>query len=100
MRARGSPPPHANGAACASAWVRVCVVEGRSVVEHSHMPTLTRVLAMGADPNARDAAGVTPVWWCARFGTAAALRALVAAGGDVNAQVRRADAQASTFVHA
>ncbi len=64
---------------------------GRTLLHHAalkghwHLPTTTLALHCGACPNGRDCHGWTPTWCAARSGTAAVLRALLAAGGDVNA---------------
>jgi ankyrin repeat protein len=44
------------------------------------------LLAAGADPNAVDFEGATPLMYAAEVGTMELLRALLAAGADVNAQ--------------
>jgi ankyrin repeat protein len=55
------------------------------VAYHCHAPLLTRLLAAGADVNARDGGGETPAHFAVRAGHVAALAALVEAGADVNA---------------
>jgi hypothetical protein len=61
---------------------------GRTLLHHAalkgHLPTTTLALHRGACPNGRDCHGWTPTWCAARSGTAAVLRALLAAGGDMN----------------
>jgi ankyrin repeat protein len=49
------------------------------------LPAIGRLLAEGANPNARDAAQRTPVHVAAYFSKIEAMRVLVAAGGDINA---------------
>ena len=56
-----------------------------AAADRGHLPTLSRLLAMGADPNARSANGTRPTFLAARNGHLEATEALVAAGGDVNA---------------
>ncbi len=51
----------------------------------AHYVALARLaLAHGGSPNARNHRGETPVFLCARYGTASVLRELLAGGGDVN----------------
>jgi ankyrin repeat protein len=47
---------------------------------------VAHLLAAGADPNAVDFEGATPLMYAAEVGTMELLRALLAAGADVNAQ--------------
>ena len=53
-------------------------------------------LRAGADPDARDKKGVTPLHWAANNGNAAAVRALLEAGADPNA---RDDEHGDTPLH-
>ncbi len=51
-----------------------------------HPEVLAHLLAAGADPNAVDFEGATPLMYAAEVGTLELLRALLAAGADVNAR--------------
>ncbi len=51
-----------------------------------HPEVVAHLLAAGADPNAVDFEGATPLMYAAEVGTMELLRALLAAGADVNAQ--------------
>jgi ankyrin repeat protein len=50
-----------------------------------------QLLAAGADANARDAEGTTPLMLAAYSGNAAIVSALLAAGADVNARNEHGD---------
>ena len=69
--------------------VNAADAEGRTLAHWAaafgHLPTLTRVLALGADPDARNRWGRTPVHLAAEYGHLEAVQALVGAGGGVNA---------------
>jgi ankyrin repeat protein len=54
------------------------------VVVHAGLGLVHKALACGANPNARDFAGCSPVWHAASESTPDVLEALIAAGGDVN----------------
>jgi ankyrin repeat protein/uncharacterized protein DUF6438 len=51
-----------------------------------HPDVVVHLLAAGADPNAVDFKGATPLMYAAEVGTLELLRALLAAGADVNAR--------------
>lgn len=51
-----------------------------------HPEVIAHLLAAGANPNAVDFQGATPLMYAAEVGTMELLRALLAAGADVNAQ--------------
>jgi Ankyrin repeats (3 copies)/Domain of unknown function (DUF6438) len=51
-----------------------------------HPEVVAHLLAAGADPNAVDFEGATPLMYAAEVGTVELLRALLATGADVNAQ--------------
>jgi len=49
-----------------------------------HEACVTTLIAAGADPNAADVDGITPLYWAARGGYEACVRLLIEAGADPN----------------
>ncbi len=68
----------------AHSWSRSTLLHEAAFQNHASMTEL--LLMAGADPNARDRYGVTPLWRAAASGYSShLLRLLIAGGGDVNA---------------
>ena len=69
--------------------VNAAGADGRTLAHwaawYGHLPTLTRLLALGADPDLRDFWEKTPMHYAVMNGRVKAVQALVAAGADVNA---------------
>ena len=69
--------------------VNACCASGRTLAYWAamsgHVPTLIRLVALGADLGATNVDGCTPIHCAALYGYVEAMRVLVGAGGDINA---------------
>ncbi|HEY2012688.1 MAG TPA: ankyrin repeat domain-containing protein, partial [Bryobacteraceae bacterium] len=78
----------------AAALLGLCLIAGGQTpaepvfqaIRNNDLPSLKQQLSHGADVNAKDRRGVTPLLYAAAFGSLEAVRALLDAGADMKAK--------------